>query len=295
MRQTGLLNGAARLRARLDRGGILACPGAADALIARLVQQAGFEAVYMTGLGATAARLGTPDLGLMTQSEMADHARAMVRACDLPVVADADTGYGGPLNIRRTVQDYALAGVAALHLEDQESPKRCGQLAGVRLIDRASAAQRLRAAVAARDEMQADTVLIGRTDALQPEGLDRALDRARAYRDTGIDLVFVDGVKTRAEVEGIARGLDGPKVVSLVDGTDAAQLRLSDLNGMGFSVALYAVTALFGAIAGANDALATLAETQRPPADPRTSYGDYARLVDLAGHQEFSHQFEPDV
>lgn len=143
--------------------------------------------------------------------------------------------------------------------------------------------------------MQADTVLIGRTDALQPEGLDRALDRARAYRDTGIDLVFVDGVKTRAEVEGIARGLDGPKVVSLVDGTDAAQLSLSDLNGMGFSVALYAVTALFGAIAGANDALATLAETQRPPADPRTSYGDYARLVDLAGHQEFSHQFEPDV
>ena len=206
MRQNGLLTGSARLRVRLQSGGILACPGAPDALSARLVAQAGFEAVYMTGLGVTATRLGTPDLGLMTQSEMADQARAMVRACDLPVIADADTGYGGPLNIRRMVQDYALAGVAALHLEDQESPKRCGQLAGVRLITPESAANRLRAAVAARAEMQADTVLIGRTDALQPEGLGRALDRARAYRETGIDLVFVDGVKTRAEVEGHRTG-----------------------------------------------------------------------------------------
>ncbi|CAN0268928.1 unnamed protein product, partial [Chrysoparadoxa australica] len=176
-----------------------------------------------------------------------------------------------------------------------ESPKRCGQLAGVRLIDRASAVQRLSAAVAARDEMQANTVLIGRTDALQPEGLDRALDRARAYRDTGIDLVFVDGVKTRAEVEGISQGLDGPKMVSLVDGTDAAQLGLSDLEDMGFCVALYAVTALFGAISGAGDALTTLAQTGRPPVQSRTDYGDYAQVVDLVSHQAFSHQFESDV
>lgn len=292
MRRNGLLDGAARLRARLERGGILACPGAADALTARLVEQSGFEAVYMTGLGATAARLGTPDLGLMTQSEMTDHARAMVRSCDLPVIADADTGYGGPLNIRRTLQDYALAGVAALHLEDQESPKRCGQLAGVRLIDAASAAGRLSAAVAARAEMQAAIVLIGRTDALQPEGLDRALDRARIYRDAGVDLVFVDGVKTRAEVEAIARGLDGPKVVSLVDGTDAAQLTLGELDQMGFSVALYAVTALFAAIGGARAALTTLAQTQRPAAPPPVSYAEYAQLVDLSGHQTFSHLFE---
>lgn len=294
MRQRGLLSGATCLRTALQAGGILACPGAADALTARLVAQSGFHAVYMTGLGATAARLGTPDLGLMTQSEMTDQARAMVRACDLPVIADADTGYGGPLNIRRTVQDYALAGVAALHIEDQESPKRCGQLAGVRLINSVSAADRLRAAVAARDEMQTDIVLIGRTDALQPEGLNSALDRARAYRDTGVDLVFVDGVKTRTEVESIARGLDGPKVVSLVDGTDAAELSLSELDEMGFSVALYAVTALFAAIAGTREALATLAETQRPPAQPRISYADYAAVTDLTGYQAFSHRFEFD-
>ena len=294
MRQAGLTDAAARLRARLGQGGILACPGAADALTARLVAEAGFDAVYMTGLGATAARLGTPDLGLMTQSEMADQARAMVRACDLPVIADADTGYGGPLNVRRMLQDYALAGVAALHLEDQESPKRCGQLAGVRLVPQAQAVARLRAVVAARDEMGGETVLIGRTDALQPEGIANALDRAKAYRDAGIDLVFVDGVKTRTEVEAIAQGLDGPKVVSLVDGTDAALLTVPELQEMGFDVVLYAVTALFAAIAGTRQALSGLRQNQRPTTPPPAAYADYAQVVDLAGHQAFSHRFEPD-
>ncbi|MBW6495515.1 MAG: isocitrate lyase/PEP mutase family protein [Burkholderiaceae bacterium] len=286
------MDGAKRLRARLAQGGILACPGAADALTARLVVQAGFDAVYMTGLGATAARLGTPDLGLMTLSEMADQARAMVRACELPVIADADTGYGGPLNVRRMLQDYSLAGVAALHLEDQENPKRCGQLSGVRLVSRDQAAARLRSVVAARTEMQLDVVLIGRTDALQPEGLPSALARAKAYRDTGIDLVFVDGVKTRAEVEGIARGLDGPKVVSLVDGTDAALLTLPELEEMGFTAALYAVTALFAAIAGTRAALSALRQNLRPTTPPPAEYTDYAQVVDLSGHQAFSHAFE---
>ena len=294
MRQNGLLDGAERLRARLAQRGILACPGAADALTARLVQEAGFEAVYMTGLGATAAQLGTPDLGLMTQSEMADQARAMVRACDLPIIADADTGYGGPLNVRRMLQDYALAGVAALHLEDQESPKRCGQLSGLRLVSPEQAAARLRAVVAARDEMKTETVLIGRTDALQLHGLSGALERAKAYQDTGIDLTFIDGVKTRAEVEGIARGLDGPKVVSLIDDTDAALLTMQDLEDMGFSVVLYAVTALFAAIAGTQTALSALKRNQQITTPPPATYADYAKVVDLAGHQEFSHIYETE-
>jgi len=292
MRTTGLLTGAARLRARLDSGQILAAPGAGDPLTARLVAEAGFEAVYMTGLGATATRLGTPDLGLMTQTEMAEQLRALVRVCDLPVIADADTGYGGPLNLRRTFQDYALAGAAALHLEDQENPKRCGQLSGVRLVSRTEAAKRLAALVAIRAEMQTDLVLIGRTDALQPEGLDAALDRARAYRDTGVDLVFVDGVKTRAEVEAIARGLEGPKVVSLVDGTEAANVTLGELEQMGFSLALYAVSALFGAISGSRAALAALKQNGHPDAAPTVPYADYAQVVDLAGHQKFAHDYE---
>lgn len=292
MRTTGLLDGAGRLRARLATRAILAAPGAGDPLSARLVAEAGFEAVYMTGLGATASRLGVPDLGLMTSTEMAEQVRALVQVSDLPVIADADTGYGGPLNLRRAFQDYAMAGAAALHLEDQESPKRCGQLSGVRLIDRADAARRLLALVAIRDEMRCDMVLIGRTDALQPLGAQVALDRARAYRDAGVDLVFVDGIKTRAEIETVARGLDGPKVVSIVDGTDAASITLAELEQMGFSIALFAVTALFGAIKGSRAALSALKRDGHASVTCVDAYADYAKAVDLANHQNFARKYE---
>lgn len=279
-----------RLRQRLRQPDILAVPGATDALTARLIAASGFEAVYMTGLGATASRLGMPDLGLMSQTEMAEHARSMCRAVALPVIADADTGYGGPLNIRRAVADYVQAGVAAIHLEDQVSPKRCGQLAGIRIVSEEGAAARLRAALAARDEF-GDVVVIARTDALPGYGIDVAVDRAARYADLGVDLVFVDGVKTRAEVEAIAARLSGPKVISIVDGTDAAQLGLDELEQMGFSVCLYAVTGLFAGLAAQAVAFAHLAGTG---ALAPSGY-DYARFCDLIGlapHQAFAHRFE---
>lgn len=281
---------AKRFRQRLGQPGILAAPGAIDALGARLVAQSGFEAVYMTGLGATASRLGMPDLGLMSQTEMADHARAMCRVAGVPVIADADTGYGGPLNIRRAVADYVQAGVAALHLEDQVSPKRCGQLAGVRVVPVAEAEARLRAALTAREEF-GDVVVIARTDALPGSGLDAAVERAKRYAGLGVDLVFVDGVKTRAEVEGIARDLDGPKVISIVDGTDAAQLSLADLDEMGFDLCLYAVHTLFAGLGAQARSLAELGQSGRLA---NTGY-DYARFCELIGlhpHQDFAHRFE---
>ncbi|MEZ5653558.1 MAG: isocitrate lyase/PEP mutase family protein [Burkholderiaceae bacterium] len=288
-----LTGGAARLRERLARNSIVVAPGAADALAARLVTDIGFDAVYMTGLGATASRLGHPDLGLLTQTEMAEHARAMVRATPLPVIADADTGYGGPLNIMRTVQEYAQAGVAALHIEDQVSPKRCGQLAGIRLLERSEAARRLAAAIDARAAIDCDLVIIGRTDALQAEGLAAALDRARAYRELGVDLLFVDGVRTRAEVEAIAASLSGPKVISLVDGTDAATVTIAELEQMGFAVVLYAVTQLFAAMAAARQALAHLKAAGAPAAlDGRLGYAEYAQIVGLSEMQAFAHRHE---
>ncbi len=288
-----LLGAAARFRRTLSETGIVAAPGAPDALTARMVQAAGFGAVYMTGLGATAVRVGQPDLSILTQTEMADHARSMVRAVDIPVIADADTGYGGPLNMRRTVQEYVQAGAAAMHIEDQISPKRCGQLSGVRLVDRDEGVLRLKAAVEARADTGSDIVLIGRTDALQPEGLSAALDRAKAYHDTGVDFVFVDGVKTRAEVEGIAAGVDAPKVVSIVDGTDAAQLTLDDLEGLGFSVALYAVTTLFSAAAAVGSALAHLREQGTPAGlTPQITYAEFCEIVDLPEFQAFAHRHE---
>lgn len=281
------------LRQWLDTGRIVAAPGAPDALTARLVAHLGFPAVYMTGLGATASRLGMPDLGLMTQTEMADHARAMTRAAGIPVIADADTGYGGPLNIRRAVADYAMAGVAALHLEDQVSPKRCGQLAGIRLVDEAQAEARLRAALAARDALAPNMLIIGRTDALPGLGIDEAVARAARYADCGVDLVFVDGIKTRAEVEAVAARVPGRKVVSLVDGTDAASLTLEDLQQMGFSICLYAVTTLFAALGAQSRALAALRATGTVAGiEGQASYAEFCDIVGLAEHQAFAHEFE---
>jgi 2-methylisocitrate lyase-like PEP mutase family enzyme len=277
------------LRERLAAGRIVRAPGAYDALSARLVEQAGFEAVYMTGFGATAARIGQPDIGLLTQTEMTTHARDMVRAVAAPVIADADTGYGGPSNIARTVREYVQAGVAAIHLEDQVAPKRCGQMAGIRLIDAAENTRRLRAALAARGD---DALLvIGRTDALPAAGIAEALDRARRYQDAGVDLVFVDGIKKIAEVEAVARGLPGPKIVSIVDGNETTALTAADLQAMGFAVVLYAVTALFASVRAVQQGLAVLAADGTPRAVPGIAYADFTRVVDLASHQALDERF----
>jgi 2-methylisocitrate lyase-like PEP mutase family enzyme len=275
-----------RLRRLISDGPIVMTPGAYDAVSARLVQRAGFPAVYMTGFGATASRIGMPDIGLLTQTEMTTHARDMVRAVTVPVIADADTGYGGPSNIHRTVREYVQAGVAAIHLEDQVAPKRCGQLAGIRLMGAEESARRLRCAIEARgsDEL----LVIGRTDALPAIGVDEAIARARRYQDAGVDLVFVDGIKKIAEVEAVARAVQGPKVVSIVDGNETVALSASTLQQMGFQVVFYAVTALFTAVKAVTQALAELqrAGTPRGAAHGMVSYTQYCELVDLAFHQQ---------
>ncbi|MEH3143780.1 MAG: isocitrate lyase/PEP mutase family protein [Methylobacterium frigidaeris] len=281
---------AARLRTLMGQGIVMA-PGASDALAARLVERAGFPAVYMTGFGATASRLGLPDLGLMSQTEMTEHARIMTRAVTIPVVADADTGYGGPANIHRTVREYVQAGVAAIHLEDQVAPKRCGQLAGIRLVDAEENALRLRCAIEARGGD--DLLVIGRTDALPAAGIDEAVRRAALYREAGVDLVFVDGVKRVAEVEAIARAVPGPKVVSIVDGNKTVALTAADLQAMGFSLVFYALSTLFSAVKAMTLTLDALKRegTPRGRADAMATYGEFAELVDLAGHQARADRF----
>ena len=284
------MSAAARLRERLARGDILAAPGAPDSLTARLVQRAGFEAVYMTGFGATATRLGCPDIGLLTQTEMTTHARDMVRAVDIPVIADADTGYGGPANIARTMEEYAQAGVAAVHLEDQVAPKRCGQLAGIRLIPAAENVRRLRCALAARPA--GGPLVIGRTDAMPALGAEEAVRRALLYRDASVDLVFVDGIKTIAEVEAVARHVPGPKVVSIVDGNETVALTARELEQMGFAVVFYAVTALFAAAQAAAGALAALQRDGTPARVGATmGYAEFSALVDLPRFQALDEDY----
>jgi 2-methylisocitrate lyase-like PEP mutase family enzyme len=239
----------------------------------------------MTGFGATASRLGRPDIGLQTQTEMTTHARDMARAVTIPIIADADTGYGGPANIARTVEEYAQAGVAAIHLEDQVAPKRCGQLAGIRLIPAEENVRRLQCAIAARPAN--GPLIIGRTDAMPAIGPEEAVRRALMYQDAGVDLVFVDGIKKISEVEIVARQVPGPKVVSIVDGNETTALTVQDLEQMGFAVVFYAMTALFSAARAVADALAVLKRDGTPgkAAGAMMSYAEFSALVDLPRFQ----------
>jgi 2-methylisocitrate lyase-like PEP mutase family enzyme len=270
----------------LGSGDIVMAPGASDALTARLVEAAGFPAVYMTGFGATAVRLGTPDLGLMTQTEMATHARDMARAVTIPIIADADTGYGGPANIARTVDEYVQAGVAAIHLEDQMAPKRCGQLAGIKLISVEENVRRLKCAIDAR--ARAPLLIIGRTDAMPAVGADEAIRRAKLYQDAGVDMVFIDGIKKIAEIEIVARAVDGAKVVSIVDGNETTQLTARDLQQMGFAVVLYAVSALFSAAKAIRDTLDVMRAEGTPKSrEPAMmTYAEFSEVVDLEGFRK---------
>jgi len=199
--------GAARLRGLLDSGETILAPGAFDPLAARLVEEAGFPAVYMTGFGTSAALLGRPDVGLLTMTEMADNAGRIAACVDIPVIADADTGYGNPLNVIRTVGAYEAAGVAALHIEDQVAPKKCGHMDGKQVIPAAEMAEKIRAAAEART--RPELVIIARTDARAVEGLERAIDRARQYRAAGADVLFIEAVVSETEAAEVTRAFPG--------------------------------------------------------------------------------------
>ena len=183
------------LRERFEAGEMVLAPGCYDALGARLVEEAGFHAAYMTGFGSAASRLGRPDIGLMSLLEMVDNARRIAQAVDIPVIADADTGYGNPINVIRTVHEYESAGVSAIHLEDQVMPKKCGHMDGKQVVPVAEMAAKVAAAVAAR--RSPEFLIIARTDARAVEGLEAALERARIYREAGADALFIEAPQSR--------------------------------------------------------------------------------------------------
>lgn len=229
------MNGREWLRTRLVEGPILMAPGTFDALSARIVEYCGFEAVYVSG-GAISRSLGFPDLGLASMCEMAERIARICEATALPVIADADTGYGNPLNVHRTVREWERAGVAALHLEDQVTPKRCGHYEGKSLIPTAEMVAKIRAAVEARREA---TVIIARTDARAVEGLEGALARARAYGDAGADVLFVEAPQSMEEIRKIARSLSGPLMINIFMGGKTPVVPVGELDRMGYRIAIF--------------------------------------------------------
>ncbi|WP_052166028.1 MULTISPECIES: isocitrate lyase/PEP mutase family protein [Cupriavidus] len=254
---------AATLRQRLRAPGMIIAPGAYDAIGARLVEQAGFAACYMTGAGTSAAR-GFPDFGLLTMSEMVENAAVMARATAIPLIADADTGYGNELNVTRTVREYEARGVAAVHIEDQVAPKRCGHLDGKEVIAHDEFVSKIRAAVEAR--RTPDFLIIARTDARAVLGLDEAVRRANAALGAGADMAFVEATQTLEEVAAVPRLVRGPCLLNVVPGGRTPVFDLREAEAMGYKLAILPGLMLKAAIEAGDAALAQLRATFTAPA-----------------------------
>ncbi|MBN9747774.1 carboxyvinyl-carboxyphosphonate phosphorylmutase [Amycolatopsis sp. A1MSW2902] len=248
---------AAILRRRLESGPQLVVPGAANALTARVIEEAGFDAVYVTGAGIANTFLGAPDIGLVTLSEVRQHVEAMADAVGLPLIVDADTGFGNPLNVARTVRTLEKAGAAAIQLEDQVSPKKCGHFAGKRVIPAGEMVQKIHAAVDAR--VDESVCIIARTDARVVEGFDSALERAAAYREAGADVLFVEAPQSLDELRTVPSKVPGPHIANLVEGGKTPLRSADELSE--FAIVLFANIALQAAVKGMQSVLADVRRT----------------------------------
>jgi len=267
-------------------------PGAYDALTARLIEQAGFPAVYMTGFGTSASLLGRPDVGLLTMSQMVDNARRIAQAVDVPVIADADTGYGNPLNIIRTVQEYEVAGVSAIHIEDQVMPKKCGHMENKQVIAAAEMAEKIHAAVEARSSD--DFLIIARTDARAVEGLDNALSRARAYYEAGADILFIEAPQNEEEVVQIARAFpNAPLLFNWAEGGKTPPIPLERIKELGYRIVIFPISALLTA---AKAVRAVLAEIKAQGTPMRvfpdgSSFREFNEMIGLGEIQQIEKRF----
>jgi 2,3-dimethylmalate lyase len=261
-----IMRNTTRLRELLVGPETIVAPGAYDALSARLIAQAGFPAVYMTGFGTAASVLGQPDVGLLTMSEMVGRASALASVIgDIPLIADADTGYGNPINVQRTMREYERAGVAALHIEDQIWPKKCGHMEGKQVIPMDEMVQKVRAAVDARQDP--DFVIIVRTDANAVHGLEDALLRGQAYYEAGADMLFIEAPRTIEELRAIKQAFPVvPLLFNWADGGKTPMLPLDEIRTLGFKLVIFPVSTLFAATHAMLSLLNVLQQGQTPTA-----------------------------
>ena len=272
---------AEKLRARLAQPGVIVAPACFDALSARIVELAGFDASFMSGFAVAAAKLGMPDPGLISYSEMLEQGRDICNAVNIPVIGDADTGYGNALNIKRTVQGYAQAGFACAMIEDQLAPKRCGHTRGKQVVSRDEALLRIQAAVDTREE-GADILIMARTDARATDGFEEAMWRIRAFADIGADILFLEAPESEEEMRAFCDGVAGPKMANLVEQGDTPVLPPAVLEEMGYKIVLYPLTLLNAAMAAMERAADALRDG-RPP-DQLT---DFAHIRDVVGFTDY--------
>ena len=261
-------------------------PGLYDALTARIAARLGFDVVFISGYSVSATRLGEPDFGFLTQTEMVDAARTVCRVSTAPVIVDADTGYGNAVNVLRTVRELQDAGAAGVFLEDQVWPKKCGHMAGKRVVESAEHAAKIRAAVDARGER--DLFVVARTDARQPLGLEDAIERCLAYKEAGADALFVEAPESIEELELVAQALPGPLVANMVEHGVTPHLSRSELRDLGFALIVCPLAALYAAARAATDVLTELRdkETTAGAYERMLAFDEFNALVDLERRYE---------
>jgi 2-methylisocitrate lyase-like PEP mutase family enzyme len=266
-------------RMRVERRDALLLPGAANALTARIIEDLGFEAVYLTGAGLANTHLGMPDLGLVSVTELAETAARISDVCRLPLVVDIDTGFGSPLNVYRTVRLLERAGAAALQIEDQIFPKKCGHFADKSVVPLPEMVNKIKAALDARGD--ANTLVVARTDARAVEGIEQAIERAHAMTEAGADVIFIEAPESMEELHAIAK-LPAPQVVNIVIGGKTPMPSIEELRGLGFAIVLYANAALQATILAVRDVLAHLRRTGSLAEieDRLVSFSERQRIVD---------------
>lgn len=294
MRNT-CVSGAKVLRERLSKPEIIVAPGVYDCLSARIVEQCGFEAAFMTGFGASGSILGQPDYGLMTMNEMATVCANMNYFLNIPLIGDIDTGYGNPLNVYRTVREFERAGMAAVHLEDQVFPKRCGHMEKKAVIPMEEHVEKIRAAVEARDEM----LIIARTDSFNTHGLDEALRRLEAYRDAGADIIYADGLTSVEAMREVCKIKEVYKFGNQVEGGKSPTLTFEELQDIGYDIVIYPVCTVLCAAKSMRDMLTTL---KRDHSNKNviangmvTGFGEYNDIVGMQTLTKMESQFQVDV
>ena len=281
----------AELRRLIEEPGIVVLPGAHDVLSAKLFEQAGFPVVFTSGFGLSASTLGMPDLGLLTMTETLDRVHRIVDAVSVPVVADMDTGYGNPLNVVRTVQECVKLGAGGIILEDQLWPKKCGHMEGKTVIPMEEHVDKIRAAVyASGDE---DLLIIARTDAIAPLGLEEAIRRGQAYVKAGADVIFIEAPQSMEHLETIAASFEGvPLFANMIEGGKTPFLSAQELERLGFKMVVYPLSGLFAATRAIQDMAGHLKATGSTSGyDRMVSFSQFEQVIDLARYRDIEAQF----
>lgn len=295
MRATTGNSGAKALRERLKKPEILIAPGAYDCISARLIEQMGFEAAFMTGFGASGSILGQPDYGLMTMNEMASVCANMNYFLNIPLIGDIDTGYGNPLNVYRTVREFERAGMAAVHLEDQVFPKRCGHMEKKAVIPMEEHVEKIRAAVEARDEM----MIIARTDAFATHGLDETLRRLEAYRDAGADIIYADGLPSVEAMRAVCQIEGVYKFGNQVEGGKSPTLSFEELQEIGYDIVIYPVGTAFAAARAIENYLQSLKKNRSNAkiiaSGAVPSFAQFNSIVGMETLTDMERRFQVDV